>query len=252
MSPLKILQRNQAGSTIVVALMIAGLIGVIALAILNWNRIQLKANQQLNLPVIAQQIKQKLVGAILSPQSWEITQRNNASIFKGFTAGTGQADKLDIFLTDPERAYYPSREATAGFDLHANPCSGFDSLQGNDDCPFHYEIALIDRKKVNNNWVDTVQLTLSFRPRSSNLVLKTSGPEYSFILSRNFPETSLGGLMLMTMEDQCSGATAYRGPVENKQKTKCDPSYTKPISCGTGKVIKSFDRQGSPLCGNPI
>lgn len=216
----------------------------------------------MNVSVVADQIKQKLVGAVLAPPSWQLTQSRNTGAFYA-SSGSSQKPLLNIYLTDPYTPYYASTSPTAGFDFQGNPCNQFNSESGSDACPFRYEVRLVSRTMQGSNWIDTVGFAMTFKPSSNRFVLNAQSAKYTFNLVRNFdtrgleaPCISINGQynpndntcsVSLKREKTCANGTSYKGPAENDCATKTLPTKT----CTSPNVIKGFDNQGNSVCGPP-
>ncbi len=265
---------NQKGASQALVLVTFAIIGIVATVIITIGNQKRKISQQMNVGISANLIKEKLVGVVLSPKSWQVTQSHNHAAFSGSTSPSGSsssgtaAPKLDLYLPDSTVAYYESKNPAAGFDLKGNVCNTF-SASGNDDCPFHYDISLVNHVFQNANWIDTVHFELQFRPASLNMILNTSASQYSFDLTRNFndqsvetacvsvhgnydPNTNSCSIKLTDTVAACGAGETYRGPLVNASHTKCDPKRTVHTTCSGSQVIKGFNSNGNPICGAPL
>ncbi len=220
----------------------------------------------MNISVSASLVTQKLVGMVLSPQSWQATQTHNAAAFAYFNSKSPPA--LDIYSPDSQTPYYQSTNAQAGFDLKGNPCTAF-STSGNDSCPLRYDITLKSRIFQNANWIDTLHFALSFRPASAGLILNTNTSQFTFDLVRNLNDQSvesacisingiydansnLCSAKITKSVATCIGGQTYRGPAANNGANNCDNKTTALTKCASSQVVKGFDIKGNPICGAPL
>jgi hypothetical protein len=223
----------------------------------------------MNMNAVAMQIKQKLVGAVLNPVTWRWIQERNPNAFEYVSSG-GRAQLLDIYLENSSVAYYQTTRATAGFNLQGQPCLQdqlFNSETGNDHCPFRYQVRLLSHVQQNSNWIDTLGFELLYKPENSEIILNTSKQDLSFTLVRNVQEQNLEASCLaiqgifdpatslcsvqLTQETSCSNSgAAYGGPGAQAQGRPCPAIQIQPVNCGVGRVIKGFDPQGNPRCGD--
>lgn len=259
---------NQKGMSIILVILVVAVMALVMIGILNWNNQKVKLNQQLNVTVIADQIKTKLVGIVISPDSWQRIQSNNQSAFGYANTPSSTKPGLNLYLADPliTQPYYKASQATAGFDPSGNPCSEdnpFDSVDGSDSCPFHYDVTLKSRTYVNNNWLDTVHFEMMFKPATSKLVLNTKATQYTFDIVRNFNDRSVESACisvngnfsstsarcstLLTPNVNCQITTAYRGP--GAQGGSACGERTQNFTCPQGSVMKGVNGNGDPVCG---
>ena len=262
---------NQNGMSLVTVIIVMGIVGLSALSVMRTSDQKRKISHQMNVAVSASIVKEKLVGLVLSPLSWQATQAHNPQAFSGLSSagqpsgGVSAPPSLDIYTPDSSTAYYQATNGQAGFDLKGNPCTGF-SANGNDECPFRYEITLSNRVFQNANWIDTLHFALSFKPASSGLILNTGNSQFTFDLVRNLndqsveascisikgvyhPDTNSCSEKMTNAVATCDSGKTYRGPASNSTSGNCDIKTSSPTACAAGQVIKGFDSSGSPFCG---
>lgn len=252
--------------SLVLILVITGIIGLSAVSIMSMGDRKRKISQQMNISVSASLVKQKLVGMVLSPQSWQATQAHNSSAFASFNPASPPT--LDIYTPDSSTPFYQPSNSHAGFDLKGNPCSNFD-LSGNDNCPLRYDITLKSRVFQNSNWIDTLHFELTFKPASTGLILNTTASQFTFDLVRNLNDQSvesacisINGLYdtnsnscsvkITKTASTCGSGQTYRGPASNNGANNCDSKTIAPAACTGSQVIKGFSQTGNPICGSPI
>ena len=114
---------NQNGMSLVTVLVVMGIVGLSAISIMRMSAEKRKLSSQMNVSVSASLVKQKLVGMILSPQSWQATQANNSQAFTNFNVNLPPT--INIYTPDSNTAFYQPTDSGAGFDLKGNPCTGF-------------------------------------------------------------------------------------------------------------------------------
>lgn len=256
--------------SIVMVLVVMGIVGIAALSIMTMGNQKRKMSRQMNVAVSANLVKQKLVGMVMSPSIWQATQKKNTSVFEN----TSQKNSsINIYMPNSQPGsssptlYYQPTNPQAGFDLKGNPCTTF-SPNGNNDCPLRYDITLKSYAMVNGNRIDTLHFALSFRPASSDLILRTDTSEFTFDLARNLNEQSVESACISVngtydgntnacsvkvtkSVDTCKNGQTYRGPASNDQGTNCDNKTVAVTSCAANQVIKGFDQNGNPICGAP-
>ncbi len=257
---------NQKGMSLVVVLVVLGVVGAAAVVMMTNGVQKRKISQQMNVSVSANLVKQKLVGLVSAPKSWQKTQVGNSAAIISFVASSPPS--LDIYTPDSVTPYYAATNPYAGFDLNGNTCTSF-STTGNDACPFHYDIRLQARVFQNGNWIDTIRFTLSFRPATSALVLNAADPAFSFDLVRNLNEQSVEAACISMLgiynaeTNQCSvkitnavapctGGDTYRGPAVNVASNNCDAITGAGLICAPTQVVKGFNSSGDPVCGDPL
>lgn len=258
---------NKKGMSVVMVMAVLGLVGITAVTIMSLGSQKRKISQQMNVSVSASLIKQKLVGIILSPQSWQVTQIKNSRAFSQFTEANPPS--IDIYNPDSTLPYYQTTDVTAGFDLKGNPCAGFDAVSGNDNCPFRYEINLTKSYIQNGNWIHTLHFSLLFKPASAQMILNAGSPLFTFDLTRNIDEKSVetactlvNGYYDASMNScsvqvtkpvpVCNSGMTYRGPAANQAANNCDLKKVNLTACNTPDVVKGFSQIGTPICGAPL
>ena len=267
------LSKNQDGNVLIVVLVLTAVIAMGAMTILSRSQTGQKVQEQSNLSGIAEQIKSKLVGAVMSPQSWQIIQQRNAQVFgpamqyatsttSPLAGGTQSPKSLDIYLENSRTPYYAATNPRAGFDMQGNPCDPKQpfSLEGNDQCPFRYNVTLISHVYHNNAWIDTLRFELLFRPKNTALVLKDKSERFTFNLVRNVDENNVEAtcLSLEGVYDKvtgtcskelgqdviCPDGKSYRGSVGEK----CAEMKIATKTCSAGQAVTGFDNDGNPVC----
>lgn len=271
--PFRELRRDQKGMSIVLVLIVIAVIGAAAVTVMSMGNSKRKVSQQLDVSVAANLVKQKLMGIVLSPESWQITQEKNPTAFQAYKANN---PKLDLYIPgDSSAPYYQSSNPKSGFDLKGKPCTDFGSdpkvsgSTGNDNCPFRYDITLEGHQNINGAWFDTIHFQLSFKPRTANFLLNTDNTDLSFSLQRNVDSQSvetacisLNGTynyktnscstQLTTPVAACGEGKTYRGPAGSSGKSNCDSRAITATVCSSDKVVKGFDDRGNVVCGAPL
>ena len=254
---------NQKGMSLVMVLVITGIVGIAASTIVSTSSQKRKVSQHLNVSVSASLVKQKLVGIVLAPQSWQAIQTYNTQAFTNFNANSPPS--LNIYTADSNVPFYQTTNAQAGFDLKGNPCTEF-SANGNDNCPLRYDITLRNHVFQNGNWIDTIHFELSFKPATYRSMLNTSNHDLSFDLVRNLNDQSVESacisvhgvydstanacsIQVTKAVTACGGGLTYRGPAPNGSANNCDAKTTAIIACGGNQVVKGFDTRGNSICG---
>ncbi|HWU44175.1 MAG TPA: hypothetical protein VN132_12075, partial [Bdellovibrio sp.] len=120
--------------SLILVLVIFALIGISAITILTMGEQKRRVSQQMNLTITAQQVKQKLMGLVLAPQSWQAIQTYNAPAFAMFpdpavttttVSPPTSFPTLDLYEPNSTAPYYKTSDHNAGFDLRGNPCTSF-------------------------------------------------------------------------------------------------------------------------------
>lgn len=266
--------KSEKGSSLMSIVLAIGLMGIATLGILSWSTQKSHAGRQMNIHAVADQIKQRLVGAVISPNSWQLTQNYNTRAFADpvFSQGNGNGPaanseaypKLNLYIAGSSGIYYETNNPNAGFSPAGVPCTNFDAQNGNDACPFRYDIRLVRHVYQNGNWIDTVRFELTFKPASSKYILNSKKSQYTFDLVRNLDEKSVESSCIalngqynantgecsvrITRATSCAqNSGAYRGPAANGGQS-CETPRAASLACGTGQVIKGFDARGTPQC----
>lgn len=255
---------NQKGMSIVSVLMVLTVVSISAVTVFTIGNQKRKVSQQMNIVASANLVKQRLVGLIMAPQSWQTTQAHNSSAF-AYPGANSAPLPLNVYMPGASTPYYAGSNQEAGFDLQGNPCLGF-RTSGNDSCPFRYEITVQSRVFQNGNWIDTLHFDLSFRPSSPELVLNDKSPNFTFNLVRNLNDQSVESacisingvysadtnscsVSITRTVAACSGNQTYRGPASNAGSTNCDTKSIAVTACAPPQVVKGFNMNGNPICG---
>lgn len=274
--------KNEKGNVLIIALALTAVIAIGTVAMLSRNQTGQKVQQQTNLPGVVDQIKATLVGAVMSPQSWQIIQKRNAKAFAykppmyppNQDAGGGPTpttmplmmQSLDIYLVDSELPYYEATSPRAGFTMQGAPCGGrdmkvaFNPDKGNDSCPFRYNVYLVSHVQHNGVWIDTLRFELLFRPEKASLIINEKSERYTFNLVRNVDENnveatckSIKGIydkkkgacsIELAEEVDCPSGQSYRG----SGGTSCVVMKVAAKSCAAGQSVSGFDQEGNPVC----
>lgn len=265
--------KNNRGMSVALVMGIVVIVGLAIGTVTSMQRNMIHSLQQMNVRSNALQIKQKLIGAIMSPDSWQVTQARNPRAFSAYTSngqtrsqgGSSDGPLLDLFIPGSSVPFYASSVSTAGFDLAGETCKTFNAIDGNEKCPFRVEVRLKNRYLQDSSWVDVVGFKMLFKPGQENLVFKNSGSDFEFDLVRNLNSQSvqasceaLGGTynsssktcsVSFAQEVRCSASNqSYRGPASGG----CATRAITPTRCETGAVIRGFDSRGNPICVKPI
>lgn len=227
-----------------------------------------KATVKYSAPTTARMIKQKLLNLVLTPSSWQIIQAKNNQAFINFNPDVPPL--IEIYqVNSTGSAYYASNSPTAGFDYNAQPCNSYSNdltAEGNDACPFRYNIYLKSRVQVNDNWVDTLKFELAYRPKNKDIIFNPNSPEFNFDIARNLNEQSIEsscisiGGVYNDLTHECSNKLT--NPVSNcgpgkilksqqniQSSANCVNTSIKSFTCNGNQVIKGFNQQGNPICG---
>jgi type II secretory pathway pseudopilin PulG len=257
---------NQKGMSLITVLVLIGILGFSALLITSMGKQKRKMSQQMSVSVSASLVKQKLVGLVLAPQSWQATQAHNSQAFASFDPD--HPVTLDIYSQDSNDPFYRTTNPEAGFDLKGNPCTSF-SMNGNDNCPFRYDITLKSRVFQNGNWIDTLHFALNFRPSSAGFVLNATANQFTFDIVRNLNDQSVEAACISIKGvynastnsctakitrsvASCGVSQTYRGPGLNSGASNCDNKVVAQKACSGNQVIKGFGNDGDPICGAPL
>lgn len=254
---------NNRGMSLVTVLVALGIMGFVSMAIITWNSQKVKINQQINVSAVADQIKQRLLGAVLGPDSWQATQAHNSNAFAPGVDVEKLQPQLNIYLRkDDTLPYYDLSNPQAGFNLQGDPCTKFNTEVGDDTCPFRYDVRLVKRVfQNNNNWIDTIRFALVFKPASSKLIFfnNAKNENYNFELARNLDGKSIEESCIamkgiytqntnscnvqITQETRCPDGSVYKGPGEG-----CAAPVLAQQGCPTGVAVRGFDSAGKPIC----
>jgi len=259
---------SQRGFGLVGVLISLAVTGAIGLVIVDHLLLQRKVEAQQNVAVVADKIKNTLVGLVISPAAWQTTETYCPTAFHAQPSGGSNSNALRLALyLDPAASspYYDSRVPTAGFDRHGDPCNGF-SMNGSDTCPFRYDLQLKSRTVVNGTYVDTVHFQFYYKPQSHSSTLNGDRAEYTFDLTRNYDQQSVetscilvGGHFdtttgscstWLTQDSRCSTTNGVlSGPSPTSTQANCATTTMSQSTCPTNTAVTGFTQTGTPVCG---
>jgi hypothetical protein len=265
---------NRHGSAIVLVIILLGAITLIMTSMTNYTMIRMRLLRQGNVNSVADQIRDKLVNLVISPQAWGATQLNNSTVFALASGGTQLAPGaagLDIYYADPSgpsgTLYYASSDSRAGFDAQGEPCNRETNpflAEGSDTCPYRYEIRLAARNIVNGSVVDSIAFELTYRPATPGSTLNGGGANYSFTLARNMNVLSVESSCIslsgsydtatascsvqLTRDAGCPTATDFSSPYSGSLNLGQCQSRA-PYQCPSGQAVLGFGADGQPVCG---
>ncbi len=193
------MRKSAAGYLVIVLMMVAALVGVVLLATLG--RFQTVGQQQVssNATVFAGQIRSYLMQLIQNNQAWQNTvndaQNTSLTCLRNATscAGAGGSFRLWNAATVPA-VYYDPAGASNGFGPTGAPCTTFDSLKGNDACPFHFSLSWTAICPLPGCSPPQVQISgaLSYAPASARFPINPTGFSLGFIRGSGGPGGAAG------------------------------------------------------------
>jgi len=143
-SPNKIVH-SQKGSTIVVAAIGLIALGAIFYSYVNWATSTQKGKKDIDTKATVRAIMDQISNSIDNDQAFFNTASNNPSLncfVNGGSCPMGPIGPINVYLAGPlgPNSIFASSNLSTGFDLGGKPCTSFDSVNGNDQCPIRFEV----------------------------------------------------------------------------------------------------------------
>lgn len=232
---------NQKGiAALGTALFVCIVLGVATLFILNINQNKRKVRENITVAMSAENIKNKLINTLNSKASWEMTATHNNIYPLAGTTITNHP-KINIYDADTSAVVFNSTSSTAGHDSEGNACNDFNATQGNDRCPFHYEVTV---KSVTNNggqYLVVVRAELFFKARNSKYIFNAKKDQFSFDYTVGTDPT--------VVKEICESI----GGVFNTTNNTCTKTLTQSASCGLNQTYQGQSQQlASPGDNYPV
>lgn len=242
------------------------ILGAVTMYILDINQNKRKVQGSLTVAVSADNIKNKLINALNSKPSWDLTtSRNNIYPLAGTTITN--PPKINVYDHNTNSIIFNSTNENAGFNEMGNSCDNFNAVEGNDNCMFRYEVTL---KKVTSNagqYVVTVHADLKFKARTTKIAFNSQKAQFSFDHVIGVDQAaaqdicdSIGGIFnqtehtctkQLTVSAACSGENqTYQGQAPGTQGA-CGSTRMPEKSCPTGQYLYGYNPETRTiLCRN--
>lgn len=146
---------------------------------------------------------------------------------------------IDLYDSDTKKLLVGSTSYNSGFTLDGEVCYKFDAYNGNDDCPFRYEIMLSGIKVVAGAVTGyNVSANLLYYPKSKKYPLNTKTINYSFNKAIDF---SVGGGNDNLFLDEAKKICDAIGGIFDPKKHTCSNLITNasPV-CPDGEVFNGY------------
>lgn len=137
---------NQKGISVVGSILMAGVVAAAAVGVSSLLLGRLKDEQQITARQTAEMIRRNVRGALAHDVGWRnsIHAAQNSAQFaclksQGAVCSQASPTRFSLLMADNSPLIDHTNPA-AGFDSMGNICSGFNAAQGNDKCPFRYEL----------------------------------------------------------------------------------------------------------------
>lgn len=235
--------RDERGSTLVIALVAVGVVSLLALAGTTW-MMQLRSVGRRYMTKDAPRIfLMNMKGRLNNDVAWEQTRlasTNYASMncLNDMTLNCCGTTNAPLAVFDQGGSvFYDGRGAsTMGFNYSGDICSGFDPVNGNEECPFQAEIVWEAFNQGNSPNCKDARITVSFRyaPKGEQVPFNSNAVE-----GRIFVRGTTEG----TLAAHCASIGGRFDQTSNDCKMPGTISQ-----CGSGQFMIGYTSDGSPNC----
>jgi hypothetical protein len=191
-----------------------------------------------------QSIRSELIGSLKSKDGFVHTARSNPEMnciklkldqAKLVSCDNGALSEIKVIKGPRGDLLLNNAAPSSGFDSNGRPCSSFEPLAGNDQCPFRYKITWRPVCQSSGcSSPDSIfegKLEVSFKRKDSIINPKS----YSFSLF----VAGDGEKELSSCEESLLGDF-------DKASAKCKLKIS--MQCPSGQYVKGFNSDGSPIC----
>lgn len=203
---------NQLGSTIVEVILASGVVGIAMLAAAQiFNMETVLKRKHINKVALAS-IRTNLVQVLASNNAWirTVASVDNAGSFACLANDLGSCNQTEnppfnIYTGDNVR-YYEGINASKGFTADGAECTGFSATEGNDNCPFRYQLGW-KPKDFNTAFATfTVTAKLLYKPSTKFAAIKTDDFNIELIqwIPNPWPAVSFASGTSLCNDDQPS------------------------------------------------
>lgn len=257
--------KSRAGLTMIEMVVVAAIGSFIVLAVskLLLNTFELESTAKKKFWI--ESIKSEIINGLRGRESWQqtISSAKNSSMncVQNLTPCNPLVDNGLIEVLDAQGGrIFDSTVPTNGFNERGEFCNSFNSLSGNDACPFRYEI----------RWSPTcvgsctnpevrLDISLLYKPSKSNVRIDTQ--KHALLLYRSPIFDSLSancttlngvfnpatGLCEWTrLSSNCSSISQVLVGFDAAGNEICEPFPA--VSCPPGEFIQGFDNTGALIC----
>lgn len=234
-SPLSLIQNDESGYVLVLALAIVGLISATSLLVSDNVNALLSMGQSARLENAADTIRKRILNGVYNNEAWR-TQTAAADQCQrdGTTCAVGQAPQAFDLLDASGDLINEATSATAGFNLRGETCDTFNN-DGNDACPLRFDLTW---EPVNcNAGTCNIEVVgeLRYRPSSSGSQSRLNPANYRIRVVRGREDGSL------------QNACRSMGGVFDQAENVCNlVSWSQ--ACPAGQYLVQASSQGDPAC----
>lgn len=286
---LKIIPRNQSGSSIMVILMVVGILAIASGAVLTRFRVLQQTASSIGYPEALRQVRDSVKATLDNDGAWFQTVGNNPNTLclrdrspnPQDTCTNASFGTLTVRLAD-NSIFIMDNNPNRGFDLQGQPCNQFGNA-GNTTCVFRYIVSwrcqggvcpqteFKPGALVASRPVIEVSATLQISPTVSAVFERYKLDAYSFTITRGQEEGTIskfcsslpGGNYTQSTKDCTSTFThpngfdceALAGPYywfagyDSAGQPICVPDVKLGKACSEGSGIVGYNARGEFLCG---
>lgn len=251
----------------ITSLMIIAIISVIATSLIDRQRMTMGLSKSDQIDSVASKLQQSLIASIYNNSSWSETADGSNCALSGDTCGADDVE-TEMQLRDTSGAVLAdSTVDDQGFDRWGNPCGSFDAANGNDACPFRYNLTWSPVFRPDGTCPATgcpirVNGALQFRPATNTMGL-INPARYEINVVRGREAGSLREMcaaingVFNQISDTCELPTAattqcpagfYLLSSPETGALRCLPLATTSTPCPLGSGAVGFNNDGSLNC----
>ncbi len=266
---------NEKGMVLMASIMLGVVLSILAVAVLAQIENKNKIQKKIDLSSSAFKIKENLMTAFNSKMGWTRTKNENQTKIALFNSGASGAGgspssatltpiKIDIYSGDNPNPVVVADQPTVGFTFDGQICTGFNENEGNDLCPFRYEISLKTVTQTTSDTIIKVMAFLKFKPADSKYVLNTLKSDFTFEYTPSFESQSANDMCLAiggyyntqnltcthnitNNSANCPSGNSYRGPAA-ESNLNCDQTKPASTTCTANQYVVFDQATNEPSC----
>lgn len=178
--------KNSRGSVFIGVLFLGAALSIISVGILNQLDQSKSIKQQKNFKVVADKLRDAVIYNLESKVNWEKTIQMNQDTFerlknklnqpgaaKEAQFDSNESSGIDLYDANTNQVIFNTLNPTQGFSNIGIACNEFSLSQGNNSCPYRYEMQLTRVKVVNSHYFFSVRANLFFSPKDKKMAFNT-------------------------------------------------------------------------------
>lgn len=225
---------NENGSVIVVGLMVLALVSLTSILFSDRLLQVRRANSKLTLNQSADRLNQQILSMIYNDRAWAQTAGANTCMLNGESCGANPVAAPVALLDNSGAQVTAPSVPTQGFNLSAQPCNNFSNSNGNDACPFRYELDWLPTNCTAGKCDVRVNGTLLYRP---------ANPATGTLNTNRFTISVIRGREGGTLQSSC---WSMNGVFD--QATNTCTLGARQSACPDGQFLSQASNSGNLVC----